>query len=72
MERRRQLEYDFVIAPQADPKAIRLSFTGTEKLEVDGQGDLALRVMAKNCGCASQSYIKRGTALERRLAAAIR
>lgn len=43
----RQLEYDFVVAPQADPKAIRLSFEGAEKLEVDGQGDLLLRLAGK-------------------------
>ena len=36
----RQLEYDFIVAPKTDPKAIRLSFTGADKLEVDGQGDL--------------------------------
>jgi hypothetical protein len=43
----RQLEYDFVVAPQADPKAIRLSFEGADKVEVDGQGDLLLRVADK-------------------------
>jgi hypothetical protein len=31
----RQLEYDFVVAPGADPKAIRLGFeTGDSKLEI--------------------------------------
>src|SRR5262245_12770293 len=43
----RQLEYDFVVAPQSDPKAIRLSFEGAEKLEVDGQGDLLLLLAGK-------------------------
>ncbi|MCI0387309.1 MAG: SBBP repeat-containing protein [Acidobacteria bacterium] len=43
----RQLEYDFIVAPQADPKAIRLSFEGADKLEVDGQGDLLLRTAGK-------------------------
>jgi hypothetical protein len=40
----RQLEYDFVVAPGADPSVIRLSFEGTDKMEVDGQGNLILHV----------------------------
>ena len=38
----RQLEYDFVVAPGADPKTIVLGFQGTDKLEIDAQGDLVL------------------------------
>jgi len=38
----RQLEYDFAVAPNADPKAIRLQFSGVTKLKVDGDGDLIL------------------------------
>jgi hypothetical protein len=38
----RQLEYDFVVAPGADPKKIVLGFKGAEKLEIDAQGDLVL------------------------------
>jgi len=38
-----RLEYDFVIAPGADPGAIRLQFTGIDAMEVDPRGDLALR-----------------------------
>ncbi|MBI4454937.1 MAG: SBBP repeat-containing protein [Acidobacteria bacterium] len=36
----RQLEYDFVVTPGADPKAIQLAFEGADKIEVDAQGDL--------------------------------
>ena len=36
-----------MVAPQTDPKAIRLSFEGADKVEVDGQGDLLLRVADK-------------------------
>jgi hypothetical protein len=39
----RQLEYDFVIAPGADPKKIALDFEGADKLEIDAQGELVLR-----------------------------
>ncbi len=36
----RQLEYDFVVAPGADPRAIRLAFQGTDHLRIDSQGNL--------------------------------
>ena len=39
----RQLEYDFVVAPGADPTRIRLAVTGAEALGVDGAGDLLLK-----------------------------
>jgi beta-propeller repeat-containing protein len=38
----RELEYDFVVAPGADPKKIVLGFKGADKLEIDAQGDLVL------------------------------
>jgi hypothetical protein len=38
----RQLEYDFVISPGADPSTIKLAFEGGEKIEIDAQGDLIL------------------------------
>lgn len=38
----RQLEYDFVIAPGADPKKIMLDFEGADKLEVDAEGNLVV------------------------------
>src|SRR5262249_2620015 len=39
----RMLEYDFIVASGADPKAITLTFEGHESMEVDGQGDLILK-----------------------------
>ena len=38
----RQLEYDFVVRPGADPKSIILAFEGAEKIEVNPEGDLLL------------------------------
>jgi hypothetical protein len=38
----RQLEYDFIVAPGADPNEIRLKFDGAGKLRVDEKGDLLL------------------------------
>lgn len=37
-----QLEYDFVVAPGADPKQIRLSFDGAKKMKIEENGDVAL------------------------------
>ncbi|MBI3804729.1 MAG: SBBP repeat-containing protein [Nitrospirae bacterium] len=40
----RQLEYDFVVAPGADPKKIGLRFEGSDKLQINSEGDLILKV----------------------------
>ena len=38
----RQLEYDFVVSPGADPRAIRLDIQGADKLQINPAGDLVL------------------------------
>lgn len=38
----RQLEYDFVVAPGADPKPIRLRFGGAKGLRIAANGDLEI------------------------------
>lgn len=38
----RQLEYDFVIAPHADPLSIRLHFAGARRLKMFRNGDLSI------------------------------
>src|SRR5271156_3139280 len=42
--REQHLEYDFVVAPGADPKAIALSISGARKLQIDSHGDLVISV----------------------------
>jgi hypothetical protein len=42
----RNLEYDYVVAPGADPGQIRIRFRGIRKLRIDKNGDL--RVIAPN------------------------
>ena len=42
----RQLEYDFVVAPGADPDQIVLGFEGADTIELDAQGDLVLHTGA--------------------------
>ena len=40
----RKLEYDFVVAPGADPNQIALCFKGARKLRINSSGDLILRM----------------------------
>ena len=44
--RQRQLEYDFVVAPGANPQRIRLAFAGVSALQVDADGALVLDTAA--------------------------
>jgi hypothetical protein len=41
-----QLEYDFIVAPNADPRPIKLHFAGASKLKIAANGDL--EVVGKN------------------------
>jgi len=38
----RQLEYDFIVAPDADASQVRLHFAGAGKLSIDSKGDLKI------------------------------
>ena len=42
----RQLEYDYVVAPGADPNRIRFNIKGARKLQLDSGGDLILQTAA--------------------------
>lgn len=37
-----RIEYDWIVAPGADPRSIRFSFSGASKMRVDPDGDLIL------------------------------
>ncbi|MGD0632555.1 MAG: SBBP repeat-containing protein, partial [Terracidiphilus sp.] len=39
-----QLEYDFLLAPHADPRRIRLAVDGADRVQIDPAGDLVLTV----------------------------
>ena len=41
-----QLEYDLIVSPGADPRAIRLRIDGTDAVKIDTNGDLILRTAA--------------------------
>ena len=64
----RQLEYDFVVAPGADPKKIGLGFKGADKLEIDEQGELVLHVS----GGAIRQHKRAAMSLEARIGPASR
>lgn len=42
----RSLEYDFIVAPGADPKAIALNIAGAKKLSIDAHGNLVVSAAA--------------------------
>ena len=42
----RRLEYDFVVAPGADPNSIRVKLDGTQGLAIDSQGNLVIHTAA--------------------------
>ena len=44
---RQQLEYDFIVAPHADPQKIAMRFQGAEAFSVDSNGDLVLTINKK-------------------------
>ncbi len=44
----RQLEYDFVISPGADPEMITLAFEGVDRLKIDNEGNLILHIAGGN------------------------
>jgi hypothetical protein len=43
----RQLEYDFIVHPGADPGIIALDFQGADELSVDPQGDLVVKIAGR-------------------------
>src|SRR5205823_4930724 len=43
----RHLEYDFVVAPHADPKRILLHFVGAQEVRVNAEGDLVVRTQGQ-------------------------
>ncbi len=40
----KNMEFDFIVAPGADPKVIELAFEGADKIEVDEKGNLVLDI----------------------------
>jgi hypothetical protein len=43
----RQLEYDFIVKPGADPRAIAIDVDGADRVELDAAGDLLMHVRGR-------------------------
>jgi len=41
----RQLEYDFIVEPGADPRVIQMTFEGADEVRVDSNGELVLETL---------------------------
>lgn len=55
-----KLEYDFVLAPGADPAQILLRFSGAEKLELDSNGGLVLHTPGGQVSSRSLTHTRSG------------
>jgi hypothetical protein len=42
--KQKELEYDFIVAPGADPRLVQLSFEGGKKIGLDGKGNLDIEL----------------------------
>jgi hypothetical protein len=65
-----ELEFDLTLAPGVDPAGIRLSYTGAERLVVDGSGALVLHTGASQLRQPHRSSTSRSTASGGRCGAA--
>ncbi len=43
----RHLEYDFIVAPHADPRQIKLHFAGAQGVNINASGELVVRVQGR-------------------------
>jgi len=65
----RRLEFDFIVAPKADPRAISLSFSGMDKLYKDASGDLVAEVAGRPVRLARPYAYQRIDGVSRQVAA---
>jgi hypothetical protein len=66
----RQLEYDLVVAPDANPRAIALSFIGAENVKIDANGDLVISSAAGDVRIRRPLAYQQGQNGEREIVAA--
>ena len=65
----RRLEFDFVVAPKADPGAIALTLSGMDKLYINGEGDLVAEVNGQPVRFAKPYAYQKVEGLARRVSA---
>ena len=66
------LEYDFVVAPYADPKQIALHFAGAQAVHVNAAGDLVVRVQGRELTWRKPVVFQRSATGRRSVAAHFR
>ena len=69
---RRQLEFDFIVGPGADPRAIKLDFEGATSLEIDTAGNLIVHASESDLTLRAPASTRISTGKEHWLAAATR
>ncbi|MCW3095847.1 MAG: Cell surface protein, partial [Chthonomonadaceae bacterium] len=58
----RHLEYDFVVAPHADPKQIALHFAGAQSVHIDAAGNLLIRTQGRELKWQKPTVYQQGPA----------
>jgi len=64
-----QLEYDFVVAPHADPKQIQLHFGGAQQVRVNSAGDLIVQAQGRKLTWQKPTVYQRTAGGKRSVAA---
>jgi sugar lactone lactonase YvrE len=64
----RQMEYDFVVKPGADPNAIHLAYEGAKETKIDGLGNLVLKAQGGEVVFRSPKVYQRTANGEKKLA----
>ena len=65
---RGQIEYDFEVAPGADPDLIHFSFGGTDRVELDSNGDLIIEASGRTVIQRKPVVFQRSCSLDRQIA----
>ncbi|HYP06348.1 MAG TPA: SBBP repeat-containing protein [Bryobacteraceae bacterium] len=68
----RQLEYDFIVAPGADPSKIQLAYEGAESIRVDKDGALILNVNGRTVRQLRPKVYQKDNGRRREIAASYR
>lgn len=64
-----KLEYDFVVAPHADPGRIKLSFAGADKVRINAEGSLVVRTQGQELRWQKPTVYQQGRDGRRSVAA---
>ena len=68
----RRLEYDFVVAPHADPRKIQLHFAGAQRVRLSAAGDLIVRTQGREMKWRKPTVYQQNAAGRQRVAGRFR